>query len=153
MHPGEHAPEGREVALAADLQVFENEKGFLARFTAAKRGRNPGAGGGERREAVGFGGEIVEFGALVDFRKVPAAAALQDEAAVDASAAGWCRPPDAERARDLRNGGLKRGEKPGGDQVRLSVARARLTAARTREGAVPPTWERLATEPSSVSTR
>ena len=153
MYQCEHAPERRKVALAAHLQVFENEKGFLAGFPAAKRGRNPGAGGGERREAVGFCGEIVELCSLVDFRKVPEAAALEDETAMDASAAGGRRSPDAERARDLRNGSLKRGEKPGGDQLRLSVARARLTAARTREGAVPPTWERLATEPSSVSTR
>jgi len=153
VHESEHAPEGGEVALAAHLQVFEYEKSLLACFPAAKRQGDPGAGGGERCKAAGFCGEIVELGALVDLREIPAAAAFEDEAAMDASAAGGCRSLDAECARGLRNGGLERGEEPGGDQVRLSIARARLTAARTREGAVPPTCERLATEPSSVSTR
>jgi hypothetical protein len=153
VHEGEHAPEGRVVASAAQLQVLENEKSLLARFPAAERRGDPGAGGGERREALGFRGEIVALRAPVDFREVPAAAALEDEAAMDAPAAGRRRSSDVERTRGFRNGGLKRGEKPGGDQARLRVARARLIAARTREGAVPPTCERLATEPSSVSTR
>ena len=153
VHPGEHASEARVISLAAHLQVFENEKRLVTRFPAAQRGRNPGSGGGERRETVGFRREIVELGALVDLCEVLAPAALENEASMDATAPGRVRPLDAERARDFRNGSLERGEKPGGDQARLRVARARFTAARTREGAVPPTCERLATEPSSVSTR
>ena len=141
------------VALAAHSQIFEDEERLPASLAAAKRSGHPRARRSERREAVGFGREVVELRAIVDFREVPAAAALEREAAVDAASRSGRRPLDAKRAHDAGDRGLQRGEKIGGDQGRRSVARARLIAARTCEGAVPPTWARLAIDPSSVSTR
>jgi hypothetical protein len=153
VHAREHASERGVIAGRSHLYVLEHKIGFVARFAAAQWSRNPGAGGSERCQAVSFGDEVVELVELVDFRKVSAALALEDEAAVDAtSAAGHCAL-DAKPAGGFREGGLQGGEKLRGDQARLSAARARLIAARTLDGAVPPLCERLATEPSRVSTR
>src|SRR5206468_12959068 len=127
----ERTPECGVVAASSHLQILEHQEGLVAAFAAAQRRRDARTGAGERRQTVGLGREIVELRTLVDFREVPAAAALEHEAAVDAAAASGRCPLDLKLTRRLREGGLQGGEKPGGDQVRFSVARARLIEART----------------------
>jgi hypothetical protein len=83
VHDGERASELCVVAVPAHLQILEHEKRFVARLAAAQRSRDPSAGGGERRQAIGLGGEVVELRALVDLREILAAFSLDDKAAMD----------------------------------------------------------------------
>src|SRR5690242_5927655 len=85
VHLSERASECSVITAPADLQVLEHEKGVLAILPVAQRYRDPGAGVGERAEAVDLGCKIVEQRAVVDFREVLAPAALEHEAAVDAA--------------------------------------------------------------------
>ena len=153
MQERERASQRRVVAAPPNAQMLEHEKCLLARVAPAERCRDPDSGRGKRGKTVGLGSEVVCLGPLVHLGEVRAAAPFDHEAAVDAAASGRLGALDAKRTRDLGDRVLQRGEEERRDQARLIVARARLTAARTREGAVPPACVRLATEPSSVSTR
>jgi len=80
--------------------VLEHKKGFVARLAAAQRRRNSGTGGGERREAVGLGGEVLELCAIVDLGEIPATAPLERQAAMDATSPRGSRLLDTKRAGD-----------------------------------------------------
>jgi hypothetical protein len=90
------------ISRAAQLQVLEHEEGLAAFLSAANRHGDADTGG-ERGQAVGLGGEVVELRALVDLREVPATAALEDEAAMNAAAAGGFDVLDAKRPCCLRD--------------------------------------------------
>jgi uncharacterized cupredoxin-like copper-binding protein len=97
-HPG-------VISRAAQLQVLEHEEGLAAFLSTANR-RGDAAAGGERGQAVGLGGEVVELRARVDLREVLATVAFEDEAAMDAAAAGGCDVLDAKYPCGLRDRGL-----------------------------------------------
>ena len=101
MDDGERAPQSRVIAASAQIQMLEHEKRVLARLSLAQGGGNPGTGCGQRRETVGLGCETVELRAVVDFREIPSTAALEYEAAVDATSRDRRRALDSERARDI----------------------------------------------------
>src|SRR6267154_3872538 len=101
MHLGERAPESRVVAVSAQLKVLEHEERLLPRLSLAHRRGNSGAGRGKRSEAVSLGGEIVELRAGVCFGEVSAAAALEQQASVDATSRDRGCALDSERARDI----------------------------------------------------
>ena len=101
VHRGERAPERSVISVSAQVQVLEYQKRVLVRLSSAQRGGNPGTGCGQRRETVGLGCETVELRAVVDFREIPSTAALEYEAAVDATSRDRRRALDSERARDI----------------------------------------------------
>jgi hypothetical protein len=96
MHPGERAPESRVVAVSAQLEVLEDEECLLTGLSLTQRDGNPGAGRGKRSEAVSLGSEIVELRPGVCFGEVPATAALEQQASVDAPSRDRCRALDSE---------------------------------------------------------
>src|SRR2546429_7868063 len=101
MDDRERMPQRRVIGVSAQFQVFEHEESCLARLSSAQWEGNPGAGCGQRREAVSLRGETVECRAVVCLGEVSATAPLEDEAAVDATSRDRCRAFDSERARDI----------------------------------------------------
>ena|SRR2546421_310209 len=101
MDDSERMPQRRVIAVSAQFQVFEHEESLLAGLSSTQRDGNSGAGRGKRREAVSLGGETVECRAAVCLGEVPATAALEYEATMDATSRDGCRALDSKRARDI----------------------------------------------------
>src|SRR6266545_5584072 len=108
MDDSERVAQRGVIAGSAQFQVFEHEERCLARLSSAQRGGDPRTGCGQRFEAVGLRGEIVELRAVVCFDEVFSTAALEYETAVDATSRDGRRALDAERPRGIRNRGLQR---------------------------------------------
>src|SRR5713226_8909837 len=101
MHPPHPTPHPTPVAVSVEMEMLEDKESCLTCLFSAQWSGNPGTGCGQRREAVGLGGETVECRAVVCLGEVSATAALNYEAAVDATSRDRRRALDSKRARDI----------------------------------------------------